>query len=76
SSTSGFPIISKIPIIGKLFGRHVRENRQSTLVIYLTAHVVDTYNEVAENYQKRDVEVEEDALTGDRFDDRADENTI
>ena len=43
-STEGLPLISRIPIIGGLFGDQVNKNDRTELILFITPHVVE--NEV------------------------------
>lgn len=40
-STSGVPVLRNMPYIGKLFTRNARSSDRTTLLIFLTAHLID-----------------------------------
>ena len=39
-SSGGIPILSRIPLLGGLFGRQVRATRETELFVFLTPHVI------------------------------------
>jgi type IV pilus assembly protein PilQ len=58
----GFPILSQLPIIGALFGKRLSNDRQSTLVFYLTASIITSDTSVAQTFADHGVKVEPEAL--------------
>jgi type II secretion system protein D len=44
-SKDGIPLLSKIPIIGNLFGNTTDKNTRTELIILLTPHVIKTFKE-------------------------------
>lgn len=40
-STSGVPVLRNMPYVGKLFSRNARSSDRTTLLIFLTAHLID-----------------------------------
>jgi type II secretory pathway component GspD/PulD (secretin) len=40
-STSGVPVLRNMPYVGKLFTRNARSSDRTTLLIFLTAHIID-----------------------------------
>ena len=41
NSSSGLPLISRIPILGGLFGSQELKNNRTELVMFITPHVVE-----------------------------------
>jgi general secretion pathway protein D len=55
-SKDGIPGLSKIPLVGRLFGTTKRDNDRTELIILITPRVVSNSNEardITEEYQKR-----------------------
>jgi len=55
-STEGLPLISRIPIIGGLFGDQVNKNDRTELILFITPHVVENevdVNRVIEDLRRR-----------------------
>jgi len=53
---SGLPFLSRIPILGALFGRTVKDNKRTELIILLTPHVIRNQGEadnVTSGYMQR-----------------------
>ena len=40
-SSSGWPILSKIPILNLLFSKQSNQNKKSELVIHITPHIIN-----------------------------------
>ncbi len=54
--SSGVPILSRIPLIGALFGRNVESNRRTELVVLITPKVVRTTEDatrITDEYRRR-----------------------
>ncbi len=39
-TTTGFPILSKIPVLGALFGNKYTQNRNSETIVFITPHII------------------------------------
>ena len=46
NSTSGLPLVNRIPILGALFGNQDYKNNRTELVLFVTPRVVDTMNDI------------------------------
>jgi general secretion pathway protein D len=46
NSTSGLPLVNRIPILGALFGNQDYKNNRTELVLFVTPRVVDNMNDI------------------------------
>jgi general secretion pathway protein D len=46
NSTSGLPLVNRIPILGAIFGNQDYKNNRTELVLFVTPRVVDTMNDI------------------------------
>jgi general secretion pathway protein D len=44
-SATGVPFLSKIPVIGLIFGSKIRESSRRELVLFLTPHIITDQNQ-------------------------------
>lgn len=53
TSQDGIPVLSQIPILGALFGRHTRETERRNLLFFITPHIIRGPGDLRAIYERR-----------------------